>query len=224
VLRRRHPSGLTRAAADGDLPGSRRWLTVTAAALFLIYAINFLCFFVDDEAITFVYAQHLLRGHGLVYSAVEGPTEGYSDFLHVGVAAGLLAFVSAVGLPKIAVFGLGKALSLASGVTVPAVVASGLKRFVPETAVHPGALVLLALSGPVALWSCSSLETIPFVLLFTAFVVSLLIASAGGATAAGVFGAMTMLMRVDGFVYVGVAWLAASSSRHPDSGGGCCVM
>src|SRR4051812_12291761 len=175
-----------------------RWLIAVAVLLFLAYAITFLCFFVDDEAITFVYAQNVLRGRGLIYSLAEGPTEGYSNFLHVGVATGLLAVVHAVRLPKIAVFVLGKAISLASGLTLIGVTGSAMRGLVPDSRAHVGPLCLLAFSGPLALWSCSSLETVPFVLLFTGFVVCLLARTSRASAGAALFGAATLLIRVDG--------------------------
>jgi hypothetical protein len=62
-----------------------RWRALTAAAcvLFLAYAGCFLYFFVDDEAIPLVYAHNLLRGRGMIYTALEGRVEGYSDLLHL---------------------------------------------------------------------------------------------------------------------------------------------
>src|SRR5450756_1879513 len=60
-----------------------RWITVAAVLVFLGYAASFWFFFVDDEAIPFVYAQNLLRGRGFSYNLIEGQVEGYSDFLHV---------------------------------------------------------------------------------------------------------------------------------------------
>lgn len=194
--------------SDRDISNNRAWIVV-AALVFLAYAITFLCFFVDDEAITFQYAQNVLRGRGLSYSLAEGATEGYSNFLHVGVATGVLALVRALGWPKIAVFVVGKAISLASGLALIAVTGRALTALVPDRRAHIAPLFLLALSGPVALWSCSSLETIPFVLLFTGFVVSLLGNSPSAAIGAAVLGAATILMRVDGFVYAAAAGIAA---------------
>ncbi len=99
-----------------------RWLLVAAVGLFVLYALNFLYLFVDDEGIPFVYAQHLLRHQGFVYSILEGPTEGYSDFLHVVLATGILGGVRALGWPKITVFLVGQAISLAAGVGIVATV------------------------------------------------------------------------------------------------------
>jgi hypothetical protein len=185
----------------------RDLIPLLAALLFLAYAINYLCFFVDDEGTAFVYAQNLLRGRGLSYSAFEGPVEGYSNFLQVWVGAALLQGVHLLGLPKIAVFFGGKALSLASGTALVAVVARAIRG--TRAVARVPALTMLALSGPVAVWSCSSLETIPFAFLFTAFVVTLLEGSSCRTRVAVALGAAAMLARIDGFVFVGAAWAAA---------------
>jgi hypothetical protein len=51
---------------------SPRAIAPVASVLFLAHAARYLYFFVDDEAIPFVYARNLLRGRGLVYTAFEG--------------------------------------------------------------------------------------------------------------------------------------------------------
>ena len=69
------------------------WPVAGAIVLFLIHAANYLYFFVDDEAIPFVYAQNVLKGNGLIYNSLEGRLEGYSDFLHVLWSTVILGFV-----------------------------------------------------------------------------------------------------------------------------------
>src|SRR5919201_4925113 len=113
--------------------------------VFLIYALNFLCFFVDDEGIPFVYAQNLLRGHGLIYSRIEGPIEGYTDFLHVLIGALALALVHARHWPKLSVFFVGKALSLAAGAGSIALVFAILRRRASIST--PGAVAGLPLAS-----------------------------------------------------------------------------
>lgn len=95
-----------------------RWLAFAAIGLFLVYAANFLYFFVDDEAIPYVYAQNVLNRHGLAYNIIEGPAEGYSDFLHVWLCTLILALVRGLHLSKILVFFIGKGVSLAAGAAV----------------------------------------------------------------------------------------------------------
>src|SRR5215203_4944176 len=80
-------------AGDVTLAPSQRassWCPLAIVVLFLVHASCYLYFFVDDEGITLVYARNLLRGFGLTYAVSEGPAEGYSNFLHVLVMAGLL--------------------------------------------------------------------------------------------------------------------------------------
>jgi hypothetical protein len=93
---------------------SPSWILVAALVVFAAYTANCLYFFVDDEGISFVYAQHLLRGHGMVYNTIEGPTEGYSNFLHVVLDTALLAGARALAWPG-SVFFLGKGVSLLAG-------------------------------------------------------------------------------------------------------------
>ncbi|HSL22251.1 MAG TPA: hypothetical protein VK886_12005 [Vicinamibacterales bacterium] len=177
--------------------------------MFLIYAVNFLCFFVDDEAVTFVYAQNVARGRGLSYSAFEGPTEGYSNFLHVWVATAMLAGVWALGLPKIAALVGAKLLSLASGVALVAVTGRAIRRASPHWAPQAAALGILALAGPLAVWSNSGLETVPFALLFTGFVFILLREAPRRWWPATALGVAVILARTDGFAYVSIAWVAS---------------
>ncbi|MEP6915985.1 MAG: hypothetical protein ABJC89_10065 [Acidobacteriota bacterium] len=195
----------------------RGYALVGAAAtlIFLVYALNFLYFFVDDEAIPYVYAQHLLRGDGLTYNGIEGRVEGYSDFLHVLLSSLILAVVRAAHLPKYAVFFIGKGVSLAAAVTIVLLVRDLLRR---ERVAIEGAvsgLAFLALSGPLAVWSCSSLENVPFALMVTVILWAL--ASAKDSIAA-IATALAVLERIDGFVYafavVGAFALAAASDRR----------
>src|SRR5262245_2221765 len=92
-------------------PGVPAWMLAASLLVFIVYAANFLYFFVDDEGTPLVYAQHLLDGRGLSYSAVEGRVEGYSDFLDVVLDTLALAAVRTVGAPKIDAFLVGKAIS-----------------------------------------------------------------------------------------------------------------
>ena len=205
-------------------PKPGRWLLLAALGLFVLYALNFLYFFVDDEGIPFVYAQHLLRHQGFVYSALEGRAEGYSDFLHVVLATGILGAVRALGWPKITVFLAGQAISLAAGAGIVTAVFLALRR--STTIQRPGAiagLAFVALSGPVALWSCSSLETALFAFLITALVCAMA-GGAGGPTSApldrvaAAAAALAVLERIDGPIYVaavlGSFWICADRKRR----------
>src|SRR5215203_2625052 len=91
--------------SDGR-PGVPSWVGCLFAALFALNAANYLYFFVDDEAIPYVFAQNLLNGKGLRYNSFEGPVEGYSNFLHVIAAAAVLGSVRLLHLDKLAVFSI----------------------------------------------------------------------------------------------------------------------
>src|SRR4030095_2574003 len=94
------------------------WISFSAAAIFILYVLLFLCFFVDDEAIPLVYARNLLRGRGLVYTVLEGRVEGYSDFLHVLWSAVLLRVTTALGLSNLAPIAIGKVVSFIAGIAI----------------------------------------------------------------------------------------------------------
>jgi hypothetical protein len=140
-----------------------RWFVLAVVVVFVAYAANFLYFFVDDEGIPFVYAQNVLSGRGLTYNPLEGRVEAYSDFLHVVQATLVLATTKALGLPKLSVFFVGKAVSFAAGIAIVLLVLDVLRRLrVGRLSASTGVAVLV-LTGPLALWSCSSLETLPAV-------------------------------------------------------------
>jgi hypothetical protein len=197
-------------SSDGRFPA---WLPCVAALLFLLYAANFLYFFVDDEAIPYVYAQNLLRGQGLTYNPIEPRVEGYSDFLHVWTSTLILALVRAADFPKITVFFVGKVLSLASGVAIVMLVSAVLRRQSVGAAGGAAGLAVVALTGPLALWSCSSLETVPFALAVTALAWAL---AAERDRAATVLAAVVMLERIDGFVFAGalIGAFASAATRQ----------
>lgn len=176
------------------------WVCVAAIAIYLLHAANFLYFFVDDEGIPYVYAQNLLGGRGLTYNTVEPRVEGYSDFLHVGVSTLILALTKAAGLPKLSVFFAGKAVSMVAGAAVMWLVWLILRRLDAGRSAGIAALGLLALSGPFAVWSASSLETVPFTL---SVVVLAWMLVWGRWRRAGVAASIVVLYRVDGFVFAG---------------------
>jgi hypothetical protein len=193
-------------------PDRRAWLLGAAILIFIVHASAFLYFFVDDEGIPLVYAQHLLHGQGLIYNSIEGRVEGYSDFLHVIINTGLLAIVTVLRAPKIVVFFLGKGLSLLAGVGTIVLTFLTLQRLpnIRPIGVAAG-LAVLVTAGPFALWAASSLETVPF-----AFLVMLLMFAlqAGSGRDDGhndgradvmafIAAALICLERLDGPIYVG---------------------
>ncbi len=205
------------------------WIAVSASAVFILYASLFLCFFVDDEAIPLVYARNLLRGRGMVYTVLEGRVEGYSDFLHVLWSAVLLRLTTALGLSNLAPLAIGKGLSFIAGVTIILLTAQSMRRAGSSIPGLASGLAFLALSGPLAIWSCSSLETVIFALLVTLLAFLLFIDSPAtvdsnerwfpiaGALALGI---LLLFERVDGFIYGGtlltVALLTSRANRRRD--------
>ena len=206
------------------------FVTITAAAtlLFAVYAGSFLYFFVDDEAIPLVYARNLLRGRGFVYTVLEGRVEGYSDFLHVLWSSVLLAIGGGFRQSPLFPLVAGKAVSLCAGAAIIVVTARALRR----SGVTPAGLVaglgFLALAGPLAVWSCSSLETAMFALLVCAFGFSL-ITQREDSTAlpvgrdlrvrtsrwlTGALGIAIVLERIDGLFFV-LALLFAAWAAEP---------
>ena len=136
------------------------WLGLIFAALFLLHAANYLDFFVDDAAIPYVFAQNLLNGNGLRYNSFEGRVEGYSDFLQVLLASTFLGIVRVLDLDKLTVFAINTIWSLACGIGVVCLTC-GMVRHLPCIRA-PGLLAgmsFLVLAGPLAVWSCSPLET-----------------------------------------------------------------
>jgi hypothetical protein len=208
-----------------DATAGRRSRIVLACtlAVFVVHALNYLYFFVDDEGIPLVFARHLLDGRGFVYNSFEGRAEGYSDFLHVFVSAFWLLISRQLSLSPLAPFFFGKALSFACGVGVVWITWRALGRDPAVTT--PGRLTaaaFLALAPPLALWSCSSLEMAATTLLVAVLAVGSL--EGGGrrdgwaATAA----CALVLLRIDGIVYavaiLGPAWVAAPPPRRREIG------
>ena len=176
-----------------------------ASGLFLVHAARYLYFFVDDEAIPFVYARNLLRGRGLVYTALEGRVEGYSDSLTVLVDTILLGLTRLAGAPTLSVFALAKLISLAAGAAIVCLISRHLaSRYRPSAALTGIAVVVLA--GPLAMWSCSALEAASVALLVLLLALAIQQARTTSAVTAAI---LLTLIRIDGFIYVGAAALAA---------------
>jgi hypothetical protein len=181
--------------------GAPRWIAIAAVAVFLVYALNFLYYFVDDEAIPYVFAQNVLHGKGLSYNGVEGRVEGYSDFLYVWIATVFLTVQKLAGLPKIAVFFAGKALSFLCGVAIVLLAWHIMRRIAVPRAGTAAGLATLALAGPLAVWSCSALEAVPFALIVTTMIAALIFESD---VAAAVAASLLVLLRIDGFIYAAI--------------------
>lgn len=177
-----------------------QWILGLGVCAFLVYALNYLYFFVDDEAIPYVYAQNLLHGRGLSYSVLEGHVEGYSDFLHVWESTAILACVNALHLPKWSVFFIGKGISLVCVVALLIVTWKVLERLRVGPCGAAAAMAIVCFSGPLAVWSNSSLETVPFALGVMVLVWALVAWRDRAALASAVF---LVLERADGPIYAG---------------------
>jgi hypothetical protein len=196
-----HPGGQNRA---------HRALTAAFCVLFLTYAGCFLYFFVDDEAIPLVYARNLLRGRGLVYTMLEGRVEGYSDFLHVLWSTVVLGITRRLHLGPLAPLLAGKAVSLAAGAGIIVCTATLLARLNLGRPARVAALVFLALAGPLAVWSTSSLETAVFAFGVVAFAIAV---GEEWLTRAVLLSVFIVLERIDGPVYLAAVLMAAFVAR-----------
>jgi hypothetical protein len=195
--------------AARPFPISRRLflaLTTAACLVFATYAGSFLYFFVDDEAIPLVYARNLLRGRGLVYTVLEGRSEGYSDFLHVIWSTLLLFITQALHLSLLAPLLIGKTVSFVAALAIIVLTARWLRRTGVTGAGLTAALAFLALAGPLAVWACSSLETAIFALLVTGFAAAL---TRDARPTSVILGIALLLERIDGIVFVAALIVAA---------------
>ena len=201
------------------LYGRTRLLLPASCTIFVIHALHYAYFFVDDEGIAFVFARNLLRGRGLVYNSFEGRVEGYSNFLQVLVSTVWLQLAAITGLGRLAPFFMGKAVSLAAGVGAVMLAGTVLGRR-PDIR-RPGlaaGLAFLVLFPPLAVWSCSSLEMASVTLLVTIMTIALLEGGPAWDRALAAASCLLVLLRIDGFVFVTAliapAWLAAGPERR----------
>ena len=73
-----NPATLSRAQT------TRRLLPVLVPlAVFVVHALWFGAWIIDDAAISYVYARNLAAGHGLIAQLGDPPVEGYSNFTWV---------------------------------------------------------------------------------------------------------------------------------------------
>ena len=184
----------------------RRLLCAAFVGLYLLYSINFAYFFVDDEVIPFVYAQNLISGRGLVYNPDDGPAEGYSDFLSVGIDAVILEIVKASGGNKLAALVIARLIALASAAAIVVLTFTIVwRRFARNWAAVFGGMTFLALAGPLGVWGWSGLEATLFGLILAALLAMLLDqteASRWRDRATLALAVLAQLCRIDGAVWV----------------------
>ncbi len=150
------------------VPRSHRWEWVGLAclvAIMVVHAVHLACV-AEDALISFRFARNLAGGHGLVWNIGEPPVEGYTNFLWVI----LLAIAMKLDLePGLVAQVLGTAATAWLMLEV-----YRLSRTVHGDGAGLLGLVapaLLAVSGPVATWATSGMETNLFTCFVTAAVV-----------------------------------------------------
>lgn len=173
--------------------------------VFVLHALLFGRWLMDDAGISFAYARNLAAGHGLVSQPGAPPVEGYSNFLWVLLMAVFyrIGVFHVVWTPKII------ACALTAGSFL--VVTETLRR---ATSWGPGvavsALTLVALQPAFVIWSISGLENPLYV-----FLISLLFAGAVDLVLTTHPSRMTLIAtavvtagiaatRPDGIIYTGV--------------------
>lgn len=164
-------------------------------------------FLVDDAFISYRYGRHLAQGWGLVWNPGESPpVEGFSNFLWTMLCA---ALERASLDPQV--------WTRAVGITCGALIVAAVGRLVLERAPRQVgsarlAALLAAALPPLAMWSSGGLETAAFSLAVFATFERLCIQRErphiAGAALAAVF---AVLLRADGFVWVGMVLVALVS-------------
>jgi arabinofuranosyltransferase len=135
----------------------RRWIALIVC-MFLAHVVYLNCL-AEDALIALRFARNFARGDGLVWNPGTPPVEGYTDFLWVVLSAAAMR----LGLPGVAFV---QALSIVAGVATLLVSYDIGRRFIgwpPVVALVPTAL--LSVSGPMATWSSSGMESTFFTLL-----------------------------------------------------------
>lgn len=188
-----------------------RWLLPLAgglalAGLFAWHCARYHPFFADDAFISLRYAQRLLAGDGLTWTAGEA-VEGYSNLLWVLLISG----GGALGLDLIAV---ARALGVLSGLGAVVLVYRSQPQAPLAGLVSASAL---ALCGPLAVWSIGGLEQPLVALLLAGAVVATWRLFADGSRrplGAGLCLAALCLTRPDGPLFVALFATALTVQRR----------
>ncbi len=155
-------------------------------------------FVCDDAFISFRYALNLVETGRLAFNPGESPpVEGYSNFLWTLLSAGTIRF----GLDPVRVMPL---LSYLCGAALLLTLHRALRLSLRlETVPAAGAVLALACATPMAVWSTSGLETMPFALaLFLLGNEWLLRDAAPRVAPAFAFALLAALLRVEGVLWV----------------------
>jgi len=191
------------------------WAIGAAASLFILHALSFGTWIVDDAGISLAYARNLARGYGLVSQPGVPPVEGYSNPLWVGLMS--LLFELRIVDPVITLKTIGVMfVTLSFAVTYATVLElSGEDRSVSLLVV-----LCLALNTPFVVWAVSGLENPLYV-----FLVSSMLALAirgGGISDVGepVWFALlaigVALTRPDGILYGAAYPIVALARGHAE--------
>lgn len=166
-------------------------------------------FVTDDAFISFRYSRNLAMGLGLRYNVGENPpVEGYSNFLWVLVGA-VFEY-----LHMDVTFWVPLLSTLCGSILLLLIFDLLHRRMGVQILVAAIATLSLGLYPPFALWSSSGLETVPFAL-FTYLTFERLILRKDNMDpfGAALFAMLTVLVRAEGFAWVGVITLMAVGSR-----------
>jgi hypothetical protein len=166
----------------------------------LVWRFDWLC---DDAFISFRYARNLARGLGLVYNPGESPrVEGYTNLLWVLALAPFERFGQLAPV-------VSRALSAACGIALFAWLGALVARRAGyDWRLTAAAMAFFAALPPVAAWSTSGLETMPFTLAVFGTFAGLAGARPRPVTSA-LCAAAAVLLRADGALFAGLALAAA---------------
>ncbi len=156
-------TGSNNIGGDVILNRARDFAFPLAAPLFVLMALAYWPFKVDDAYISFVYAKNLVEGRGLTYNGLV--VEGYSNFLWTAILA---PFIGLHWDPLLAARGLSLVLACAC-----LWLTNQLMRQMSPASHWPIRLLPLltvALNAPFAAWTQGGLETHLFAFLITLFV------------------------------------------------------
>lgn len=118
----------------------------------------------DDSFITFIYADNLSRGRGLVYNVGEY-VEGFSSPLYT-ILLGVINYVLQIDIPLLSII-----ISLLSGILAIALTYSVMVKALPDDrTIHFLSLSLFAFFPPFLAESMQGMETALYILLISAFI------------------------------------------------------
>ena len=139
------------------------FIIIIASSIFIVHALFFQNWIVDDAGISFVYARNLSKGFGLVSQPGNIPVEGYSNFLWVILLTPFFFFrlFHPIMTPKI----LSIVLIIASFFVIKNTLSLIIKR---EKYIILIILSLIAVNTSFVVWSTSGLENPLYVFLLCA--------------------------------------------------------